>query len=150
MMHRRTGGWAVLLLLMAGALLAGCRAPGELSRDEAATFAGEVAPSTERLLQALSDGDEATFTAEMTDQMRQASSGERFDRMREQIWGVLGDYESAEMRQVLQQNEFWNVVYRANFAEEQGVVVRVVYADVDGTRLVSGLWFDSLKLRAAR
>lgn len=150
MCRERSVMWIGLALLGLSALLIGCRAPGELPRDEARAFAEAVAPTTERLFQALNAGDEALFVAEMTPQMSEASSGEGFIRMREQIWGRIGDFESAEMRKVLHQNEFWNVLYRADFADEKGVTVRVVYADVEGVYLVAGLWLDSAKLRAAQ
>ena len=140
----------MLMLLGLAVFLAGCRAPGELARDEAQAFAEEVAPITERLMRALNAGDEETFTAEMTEQMSKASSGAGFVRMREQIWGRIGDFESAEMRQVLRQQDHWNVVYRADFAEEKGVVLRVVYAELEGEYRVTGLWLDSPKLRASQ
>jgi hypothetical protein len=142
--------WMTLMSLGLVVLMSGCRAPGELVRDEAQAFAEEVAPITERLMQALNTGDEEAFTSEMTEQMTQASSGTGFVRMRAQIWGVIGDFESAEMRQVLRQQDVWNVVYRADFSEEKGVVLRVVYAEIEGEYRVAGLWLDSPKLRASQ
>lgn len=39
------------------------------------------------------------------------------------------------------------VTYKASFANEDGVTVRVVFNDSATDHRVSGLWFDSPKLR---
>jgi hypothetical protein len=148
-MRRSLVVWMGLGVVAVSVLLAGCTIPRALPDDEARAFAAEVAATSERLLTALSDMDEGTFTAEMASQMMEASSGERFDRMVAQTVGRIGAYESAEMKQVRRQKQYWTVIYTADFAEEQDVTVRIVYEEADGAFLVTGLWFDSPKLRAA-
>ncbi len=79
--------------------------------------------------------------------MKEASSGEKFTQTYEGIIGKLGQYKSATMTQVFDQKGYRIVVYTAEFENETGVTVRVVY-DISGTNpKVTGLWFDSPKLR---
>lgn len=124
-------------------LLAACGGPKTLPDDEAQTFAEQVAPLTENLLTALSNGDEAAYTQDMDDTMKQASSGPKFTEVYDAVIGKIGKYVSGEMTQVLEQGKYRIVVYDAQFENEEHVTVRVVY-DVSGAQpLVAGLWFDS-------
>jgi len=43
---------------------------------------------------------------------------------------------------------FTALIYDARFEDEEQVTVRVVFRQQDGQWLVTGLWFDSPKLRA--
>ena len=124
-------------------LLAACGGPKTLPDDEARAFAERVAPITENLLTALSDGDETAYTQDMDATMKQASSGDKFTQVYEAIIGKIGKYISGDMTQVLEQGRYRIVIYDARFENEEHVTVRVVY-DVSGTEpLVAGLWFDS-------
>jgi hypothetical protein len=124
-------------------LLAACGGPKTLPEDEAQAFAEQVAPLTENLLTALSDGDEAAYTRDMDETMKEASSGAKFTEVYDAVIGKIGKYVSAEMTQVLEQGKYRIVVYDAQFENEAHVSVRVVY-DVSGAEpFVSGLWFDS-------
>ncbi len=124
-------------------LLAACGGPKTLPDDEAQAFAEQVAPITENLLAALSDGDEAAYTRDMDATMKRASSGAKFTEVYEAVIGKIGKYVSGEMTQVLEQGKYRIVVYDAQFEDEEHVTVRVVY-DVSGAQpLVAGLWFDS-------
>lgn len=128
-------------------LLAACGGPKTLPDDEAQAFAEQVAPLTENLLTALSNGDEAAYTRDMDATMKQASSGDKFTQVYEAVIGKIGKYLSAEMTQVLEQGKYRIVIYDAEFENEERVTVRVVY-DVSGAQpLVAGLWFDSPTLR---
>lgn len=138
-------------VLLAGCLLVllltACGGPQALPDDEAQAFAEQVAPLTENLLTALSDGDEAAYTRDMDATMEGVSSGDKFIEVYEAVIGKIGKYVSAEMTQVLEQGKYRIVIYDAQFENEEHVAVRVVY-DVSGAQpLVAGLWFDSPTLR---
>jgi hypothetical protein len=138
-------------VLLAGCMLAlllvACDGPKTLPDDEAQAFAEQVAPLTENLLTALSNGDEAAYTQDMDATMKGVSSGDQFTQVYETVIGKIGKYVSGEMTQVLEQGKYRTVFYDAQFENEEHVTVRVVY-DVSGAQpLVSGLWFDSPRLR---
>jgi predicted small lipoprotein YifL len=138
-------------VLLAGCLLAlllaACGGPKTLPDDEAQAFAEQVAPLTENLLAALSNGDEAAYTREMDATMKGASSGDKFTQVYDTVIGKIGKYVSSAMTQVLEQGNYRIVIYDARFENEEHVTVRVVY-DVSGAQpLVAGLWFDSPRLR---
>ncbi len=138
---------ALLTGCMLALLLTACGGPKTLPEDEAQAFAEQVAPITENLLTALSNGDEAAYTRDMDETMKKASSGTKFTQVYETVIGKIGKYLSAEMTQVLEQGTYRIVIYDAQFENEEHVTVRVVY-DVSGTEpLVAGLWFDSPTLR---
>ena len=143
---RRTSGRMVALALAALAAaavaLGACGGSRELSEQERA-FVELVAPTTENLLTALSEGDEAGYTRDMESRMKAASSGTAFAQVYESIIGKIGKYVSAEATRVSQQSGYQVVQYDARFEQEEHVTVRVVY-DVSGEKpLVSGLWLDS-------
>jgi len=129
-------------------LLAGCGGGSRtLPAEEAQAFAKQVDAMSENLLLALNDHDYVAYTRDMDEQMRAASPEEEFGQVYEMIIGKIGRYVSREMTQVVEQGRYRTVVYDARFEQEEHVTVRVVY-DISGERLlVSGLWFDSPKLR---
>ncbi len=128
-------------------LLTACSGVKVLSADDAQAFAEKVAPVTENLLTSLSKQDEAGYTQDMEPIMKEASSGEKFTQTYDGIIGKLGQYQSATMTKVFDQKGYRIVVYTAEFENETGVTVRVVY-DISGADpKITGLWLDSPKLR---
>ncbi len=132
-------------------LLSACSpATRTLPDAEAQAYAQEVAEISENLLVSLSNNDEAGFTRDMEPIMKEASSGEKFTQIYQGVIGKLGPYVpgSLVMVKVVDADKYRNVVYRADFANELGVTVRVVFTTLDVTPRVTGLWFDSALLRA--
>lgn len=132
-------------------LLAACSNARALPDEEARQFAATVQETSENLLLALNERDHAAYTRDMDAQMLEVSGEDAFARVYEEIIEKIGPYVpgSLEMDQVLVQGQYHVVIYNAHFEQEEAnVVVRVVYSTADGQPRVSGLWFDSPKLRA--
>lgn len=142
-MLRRMVLWGLLVIV-----LVACGGGGKvLPEADAQAFADQVAPTTENLLTGLSNQDEAAYTRDMVQKMKDVSTGEQFTQVYDSIIGKIGKYVSAEMQQVVESDGYRSVIYTAKFEDEEKVTVRVVY-DVSGsTPLVAGLWLDSPKLR---
>ena len=138
--------FATFALLSAS--LAGCAGGAKtLPADEATAFANQVDAITENLLVSLSNHHYATYTQDMDATMKAASSEAQFEQVYATVIGKIGRYVSRQMTRVIEQKPFRTVVYDAQFEQEEHVTVQVVY-NVEGDRpLVSGLWFDSPKLR---
>lgn len=140
----------VALLLAALFLLAACGSrstPQTLSgdaRDAVLAYSEEI---TDNLLKGLSDGDYAAFSRDFTDQMKTSLSEATFPELWQQIIGKIGLYGSREIQSVEQVDDFIAVVYTAKFERDDPVTVRVVF-EVAEPHLVTGLWFDSARLRA--
>lgn len=139
------------LIGLAVLLLTGCNSARPLSDEEARQFAATVQETSENLLLALNEQDHAAYTRDMDAQMLAVSGEDAFAQVYEGIIGKIGRYVpgSLEMSQVLVQGQYHIVIYNARFEQEEGdVTVRVVYSTAGDRPLVSGLWFDSPKLRA--
>jgi len=118
-----------------------------LPADEAATFASQVDALTENLLVSLSNHNYAAYIQDMDAKMKAASSEAQFEQVYAVVIGKIGKYVSRQMTKVTEQEQFRTVVYDAQFEQEEHVTVRVVYNIAEDRQLVSGLWFDSPKLR---
>lgn len=103
-------------------------------------------PKTDNVLAGLNANDYAAFTRDFDDKMKSASTKASFADLQTKVPGKIGKYVSRQVDSVTQQGEFIVVQYTAKFESEDGVTVRVVF-DVAEPHLVSGLWFDSAKLR---
>jgi len=136
--------WVWVLLL---ALLVGCGGTTTLSKDEAANFAAEVDALSENLLTSLNAGDYEAYIRDMDPAMRKVSTREDFENLCAMLAEKIGAYQSREMSQVAEKDGLRAVIYEAQFERESGVTVRVVYSLADETPQISGLWFDSPKLR---
>jgi len=139
----------LLAVLAAALLLAGCGTapqPQILSEAEAKAFAEQVDGKTANILTALSNHDLAGYTRDMDAQMKQASEP-RFEESFQVIIGTIGKYVSHQMVRVEVNGQYRAAVYDARFEKEEHVTVRVVYSLAESEPKISGLWFDSPKLR---
>lgn len=135
----------IQFLLLAGllaVLLAGCKPSqtplaGE-EQDAVLTFSESM---TDNLLSGMNDGDYAAFSRDFDQDMLNAINQAQFDAMKKDRDAKLGLYISREVSSVIQQGDFYVVIYTARFELEETVTVRVVFRVADPHQ-VSGLWFD--------
>jgi ABC-type glycerol-3-phosphate transport system substrate-binding protein len=134
----------VLALVMI-ILLTGCVKTVNL--DEVRKYAD---PATENILLAMNEQNYANFIKDFDNQMKEAIPESKFPEIVNDINGKVGNYMegSKVLKSAIDQNGIITVIYVAKFTEEQNdVTVRTVFKDVDGEMKVTGLWFDSPKLR---
>ena len=140
----------VLLGLLAALLLAGCGPVSQTygdNRDEVLAYAE---PKVDNMMAALNAGDYAAFVRDYNEAMLKATDETAFDGLRTLVQSKIGNYVSRQVTNVEQVAEngqqFIRVVYSAKFENEDKVTVRVVFDDT-ADHPISGLWFDSPKLR---
>ncbi len=104
-------------------------------------------PQADNLLTGLNSGDYAVFSRDFADQMKSSVNAQAFTQIQAQVTGKIGKYVSREVSTVLRSGNYITVIYGAKFEQEDGVVVRLVF-EPSGSHRVTGLWFDSPKLRA--
>ena len=116
--------------------------------DETGPFTQQVDAISENLLIALNNRDEAAFLRDMSDDMSKASEG-GMDNLYQSIVGKIGQYVpgSKAVVKVDEPEGYRRVFYDATFELEEHVQVLVVYSLDGELPLISGLWFDSPKLR---
>ena len=110
-----------------------------------------AAKITENLLQGINNGDYAAFSRDFDASMLKALPAESFPRQFTQgIQGIIGNYQSASIRffQATGQAQYITVVYYAAFSAEPGaVLIQISFHPIEGQPKVSGLFFNSPKLR---
>ncbi len=144
-------GWKLLAtavcFLTSGLWLISCNAAAQpiegAARDAVLTFAE---PKTENLLAGFNAGDYAIFARDFDTTMRQAETEAVFTQTRAAILSKIGKYVSRQVTSVLKQDKFIVVVYNGRFENEEGVTIRLVFTP-DDSHQITGLWFDSPKLR---
>lgn len=146
-MHRTRIPIAILLLIMAALLLYGCGAGAQpiegAERDAVLAYAE---PKAENLLQAFNSGDYAAFARDLDGSMRRAETEAVFTQTRTAIQNKIGKYVARKVTDVIHQDKFVVVLYAGQFENEDGVTMRIVF-NPDDAHQISGLWFDSPKLR---
>ncbi len=104
---------------------------------------------TEGVLQGLNEGDYTKFSEHFDSAMKGALTEGAFLQMESAFRSVIGEYTSKEFLRAERSGEYIATIYKANFTDEPaGVTVRAVFSEVNGTAYVTGLWFDSPKLRS--
>lgn len=104
-------------------------------------------PITDSLLEGFNGKDYAMYSRDFNEQMKNALTEGVFLETRELIVSKIGLYVSRVPHTVLRQGPYRIVVYNGVFEQEESVEIRVVFLDHNGTQKVSGLWFNSPKLR---
>jgi hypothetical protein len=147
-MHRSTliavVGIASVLLLMAS--LPGCG-----KSEEPAVTPSEpeyAAAIVDGIMQAFNAGDYAAYSEHFDEAMKKALNETVFRETGDFIRKKIGDYISREVTQVKVEEIYTTVVYKAKFTDEpEDVKVTVSFLETEDYVFVSGMWFDSPKLR---
>ena len=108
-------------------------------------YASEI---TENVLTGLNQSDFARFSRDFDEAMKKAFTEQVFTQTRDLIKSKVGDYQSKQYLKTEEKKPYTTVYYKAQYTNEpDGVIVRIVFQEIGGKPLVSGLWFDSPKLR---
>ncbi|HNR89678.1 MAG TPA: DUF3887 domain-containing protein [Spirochaetota bacterium] len=134
---------AVLIILL---LAAGC-GKRSITGAEREAVLGYANPASDRILAAYNDGTYARYVTDFDAQMKNAMPENVFVQTRELIMSKIGKYLSREVSDVSQKDQFVVVKYKGKFEREDGVEIKVVFQKIGDRDLVSGLWFNSPKLR---
>jgi hypothetical protein len=136
----------VLPIFLLGATLVACSSavvPVISLKEKVLAFAE---PKVDAELAALASGDYQAFIQDYNETMKQATTEEAFNQLKSLVSTKIGAYISREVASVLQQGDYYIVVYQAKFEKDDPVTIRVVF-ETGGDHLIAGLWFDSEKLR---
>jgi len=123
----------------------GC-GPSETVRAEGEP---EYAPViADDLMQAFNKGDYETYSKDFDTAMKRAVSETVFEQMRATVMEKIGNYKSREFTGVEKDGVYTVVLYNAKFSKEPAdVILKFVFLESGENTLVSGLWFDSPRLR---
>jgi len=138
-------GLIVVLLLLAVAMT-GCGESEEpMEQSDEPEYAGAI---IESILQAFNAGDYAAYSEHFDEAMKKAMNKTVFNGTRDFIRARIGDYVSRKFVESQAAQEIYTVViYQAKFSEENAVKVTITFLETDDYVYVSGLYFDSPKLR---
>ena len=118
------------------------------SSNDVAEVRSYADPITEGTLLGMQEGDYANFSRYFDESMKDATPETTFVQLNAVLKQVIGDYVSKEFWKVEEQDIYTIVYYKAQYTKEPGdVEVKVVFYEIEGEMYVSGLWFDSPKLR---
>ncbi|MDD1677708.1 MAG: DUF3887 domain-containing protein [Methanomicrobiales archaeon] len=104
-------------------------------------------PITDNLLQGFNENNYTRYSRDFSDEMKQALDASAFQQSRELIIPRIGLYVTRGDAIVIQTGDYLAANYKADFEQEEGVDVRVVFKKGDDSHQIYGLWFNSPKLR---
>ena len=133
--------------LLAAVILAGCASGAKplTGADKDAVLAYSE-PQTENLFQGYNQKDYAAFSKNFDAAMSKALNEASFTNLENTLMPKIGKYVSRSVSSVATDGKYIQVVYTAKFEQEDGVTVRLVFTP-DDPHNITGLWFDSPKLR---
>jgi hypothetical protein len=136
-----------LFLLLCLALTAcGGAQPVAIEGSEREALLAKVEPLADDVLNGMRDHDYATFSKDMDAAMLKAIDQAAFDKMLANLEPKIGTYQSRSVSQVNKIGNFDQVIYTVKYSDEDAVTVRIVFTTSEPLQ-VTGLWFDSPKLR---
>ena len=138
---------SVIVVMLLGVVLLGCGKSEPAGPSVEPEYAGDIA---ERMLLAFDTGDYAAYSERLDPPMMQAMPEETFQKGRAFIREKIGDYISKEFVETqIVEEVYMVVIYKAKYSNEPAdVKVTVTFMETDAGILVSGLYFDSPKLRS--
>jgi hypothetical protein len=138
----------VLLIPLLLISLGGCntRTTQPLEGTDRDLFLSQAEPLADNLFKSMNDHDYASFSADFDDAMLKALTEDEFNKMMSSYDPKIGKYVSRQVDLVEHADNYIAVNYKAKYENDDPVTVRVVFTDADPLK-VSGLWFNSAKLR---
>jgi uncharacterized membrane protein YhfC len=103
-------------------------------------------PMTDNLMSGLNANDYAVFSRDLNDKMKAAMPETALPNLQDKVMHVIGRNRSRQVNRVERSSGFVTVVYDAQFDNEDQVTMRVSF-EAAAPHAISGLWFDSAKLR---
>jgi hypothetical protein len=134
----------VIILVILGGCTASPRAIEGTERDTVLAYAE---PMADNEFTALNANDYDAFIKDYDETMKKVTTPDSFNNLVTLISTKLGKYLSREVTAVTAVGEDTIlVIYSADFENEEDVTVRLVIQP-GGEHLITGIWFDSPKLR---
>lgn len=124
-----------------------CTKETEITGEEKQKILNYAEPIADSILKGFNENNYEIFSKYFDTTMKKALNEENFYNTRKMIYSRIGLYVSKNKPQIFRKPPFIAVVYKANFEKEQNVVVRLVLQQYGKEYLVTGLWFNSPKLR---
>ena len=145
-MNRNLYRFIILIVLIA--ILTGCAgSPRAIEGEEREAVLAYAEPMADNQIAAIAANDYEAFIKDYTDKMRAASTPENFANLVSLFSTKLGKYLSREVTVVTAVgDDAVLVIYSADFEKEEDVMMKLVFQP-GGEHLITGLWFDSPKLR---
>jgi len=140
--------YTLCIFLLAGSLLTACQ-PSDVSQVEGTDRDAILAysePMADNLFTAINENNFANFAKDFDSGMAKAMDEKAFADIQNQLIPKIGKYVSRTVKIVEASGKYKTVIYDAVFEEDDPVTVRLVF-NTEENNLVSGLWFDSAKLR---
>jgi len=99
------------------------------------------------ILKGYNNGDYALYSKDFDEQMKNALPEKVFKQTSEIIASKTGKYISRKLSDIYRQNQMIVIIYDGKFEKEDKVEIKLVLQKFGDKNLVSGLWFNSPKLR---
>jgi len=134
-----------LLFLTILAFLAGCSNVKTLKGADLDAVLAYTEPKADVLFQGLNENDYATFSTDFNSDMKKAIDEQGLANIENMVVAKVGEYVSRQVDTVQLVGDYVRVIYKANFEQEEGVTVTLVF-EKDDSHAIGGLWFNSPKL----
>ena len=127
-------------------LTAGCSTTKQVNSDEKEKISALVMPKIDSMMQGFSDNNYQKFSEFFDAKMLVGMPESGFNDARKMITDKIGNYQSYEIADIMETQNFITVICSAVFDNEEKVTIRVIF-DPDADYAISGIWFDSPELR---
>lgn len=144
---KRTWIWTAVMMILV--FLAGCAANPQvtvLEGEERDQWIETAAPIAENLFQSINQKDYTAASRDFDEAMKKGMDEKGFNNLTAMFEEKVGTYQSFEVQKVELVDDLVIVHYRAKFEKDDAVTTRLVLRPGDPVQ-VTGLWFDSPKLR---
>lgn len=125
-----------------------CTKEREITGEEKESILQYAEPVVDSILKGFNEDNYELFSMDFDEIMKKHLNEEANNKTRAQIFSKIGLYVSKGSPRVSEKTSFIAIDYKADFEKEKGVNVRVVFKKYGDKNLVSGLWFNSPKLRS--
>ena len=127
-------------------MLGSCSTAKKIDADEKEKISALVTPRIDSLMQGFSENNYQKFSEFFNAKLLAGMPKSGFNDTRKMITEKIGNYQSYEIADILETQDFITVICNADFDNEDKVTIRVIF-DPDADYAISGIWFDSPELR---
>jgi hypothetical protein len=139
----------LMFMVIGAATTGGCIGEDTtLTAEEQEAVHAYAGPITDNLLEGLNQNNYTLYSRDFSNEMISALDAVAFEQNRALIVSKIGLYIARGEAVVTRSGDYLAANYKADFEQEAGVDIRVVFKRDDESHRIYGLWFNSPKLRS--
>ncbi len=145
---------SLTLIIVVAFLAFNCKGGGKtgakLSEEQIMQLKKLALPIMETIQQGMNEDNYEKYSTDFDERMKNAITEKVFKQTQTLMNDKVGKFEAFTFDKVMKKDQFYVIMYKGKFEKEDNVKISLSIQKIKDKYFVSGLWFNSPKLRSMK